>query len=105
MRTTTTPDTVAATSPMLSPRAVCHLLGISATTLWRIAQQSPFPPKFAISPNRVAFREDQIRAWLETREIARTGARDRDPHASVEPRREEDRTPFRDGDVNTWRPA
>jgi predicted DNA-binding transcriptional regulator AlpA len=97
VRTTKKPKTVAAASRMLSPHAVCDLLGIGSTTLWRIAQQSKFPPKFEISPNRVAFREDQIRAWLETREIKRTGATDRYLNESVEPCRVED--------LKSWQPS
>lgn len=45
---------------------VCKLLGISRATLWRIIQQdTSFPKKRYISPNRVAFVEAEIHEWIQ----------------------------------------
>lgn len=48
---------------------VTAFLGISATTLWRLAKTDPrFPAAYQLGKNSIAFREDQLLAWLAGRQ-------------------------------------
>jgi len=52
---------------------------ISTTTIWRMRRAKQFPEPVAVSPNRKAWRESEIDAWLEAR-VA--GQFDRSPLAA-----------------------
>ena len=48
--------------------AVLELTGhISVTTIWRMRRAKQFPEPVAVSPNRKAWRESEIDAWLKAR--------------------------------------
>ena len=51
------PDVVAAT-------------GLSAVTIWRRERDGDFPQRRRIGPTLVAYRSDEIEAWIETRPLA-----------------------------------
>ena len=56
-------------SRLLRPRMVTAFLGISSTTLWRLAKTDPrFPAAYQLGKNSIAFREDQLLAWLAGRQ-------------------------------------
>jgi prophage regulatory protein len=38
---------------------------VSRTTRWRMVQRGEFPPPIHISPGRVAWREADVRRWME----------------------------------------
>ena len=40
---------------------------IGRTTAWRMQRQGTFPTPVQVSPNRVAWREADIRAWQASR--------------------------------------
>lgn len=40
---------------------------ISTTTIWRMRRAKQFPEPVAVSPNRKAWRESDIDAWLKAR--------------------------------------
>ena len=40
---------------------------ISTTTIWRMRRAKQFPEPVAVSPNRKAWRESEIDAWLKAR--------------------------------------
>ena len=50
---------------------VLHLCGISRTTLNRLIAAGRFPAPVRIGPRAVAWRESDIRRWLESRPPAR----------------------------------
>ena len=41
--------------------------GISDTTIWRMRRAKQFPEPVSISPNRKAWRESDIEAWMNAR--------------------------------------
>lgn len=53
---------------LLSWPQVRPLVGdIGRTTAWRMQQAGKFPAPVPVSPNRVAWREQEIRAWQAAR--------------------------------------
>jgi prophage regulatory protein len=46
---------------------VQNLIGLSRTTIWREVKAKRFPAPVSTSPNRVGFRETDIRAWMAAR--------------------------------------
>jgi prophage regulatory protein len=48
-----------------------RLVPLSVTTIWRMERRGEFPRRIAISPKRVAWRRNEIEAWLRLREAAR----------------------------------
>ena len=44
---------------------------ISTTTIWRMRRAKQFPEPVSISPNRKAWREAEIDAWLKARATGR----------------------------------
>ena len=63
---------------LLRPREVEKLLGVSETTVWRLSRTPGFPKKYQVSANAVAWRGDDILAWLETRVIEPLNDTERD---------------------------
>jgi prophage regulatory protein len=57
------------TMPKLIPfEKVQELVGgMSQPTIWRMRRNGTFPQPVAISPNRIAWREADVVAWVETR--------------------------------------
>ena len=56
-------------SRFLRPKMVTAFLGISATTLWRLAKTDPrFPAAYQLGKNSIAFREDQLLVWIAGRQ-------------------------------------
>lgn len=53
-----------------------HLTGLSRVTLWRLEAAGKFPKRCKLSQNSVAWREEEVSQWLETRPLA-------DPRGSV----------------------
>ena len=51
----------------LSHKAVLERVPVSRTTLWRMERAGQFPKRIQISPNRVAWLESDVDAWLEGR--------------------------------------
>jgi Predicted transcriptional regulator len=54
----------------LSHKAVLERVPVSRTTLWRMERAGQFPKRIQISPNRVAWLESDVDAWLEARKAA-----------------------------------
>ena len=55
---------------LLRPKDVCHTLGISKATLWRLAQTEDFPKPIQMGPRAIAWHVDAIREWAANRPIA-----------------------------------
>ena len=47
--------------------AVRERTGLSRTTIWRLERKGVFPPHRRISANAVAWREDEVEAWMLSR--------------------------------------
>jgi prophage regulatory protein len=47
--------------------AVRERTGLSRTTIWRLERNGTFPAHRQISANAVAWREDEIEAWMLSR--------------------------------------
>lgn len=58
-------------------REVARTTGLSRTTAWRLQKRDDFPAPYAISPGRVGYREDEVRAWCASR--AHSASRPRRP--------------------------
>jgi prophage regulatory protein len=54
---------------LLRPKQIERLLGCSSTSLWRWAQLPDFPRPIRIGKRAIAYREDEIIAWLEQRQL------------------------------------
>jgi predicted DNA-binding transcriptional regulator AlpA len=51
---------------LVGPREVCKALGVSASTLWRwIHVQRKFPEPVRLTRLKVAWREADVRAWID----------------------------------------
>ena len=46
------------------------LTGLSASTIWRLEQKKDFPARYQISKNIVAYKSNEVMAWLNTRFLA-----------------------------------
>ncbi len=57
----------------LSWKEVAKTTGLSRTTAWRLQKRDEFPAPYAISPGRVAYREDEVDAWRASRGPSRAG--------------------------------
>ncbi|MBE9549790.1 MAG: AlpA family phage regulatory protein [Proteobacteria bacterium] len=51
----------------LSKSIVKEMTGISTVTLWRMESRGEFPKRRQLSPNRVAYLESEVLAWMESR--------------------------------------
>ena len=55
---------------MLRLPAVESITGWSRTTIWRREQAGDFPKRRRIGPHLIAWRSDEIEAWVEGRPVA-----------------------------------
>ena len=55
------------TNKFLSKATVDEMSGLSNVTRWRMEKIGDFPKRRQISPNRVAYLESEVIAWMETR--------------------------------------
>ncbi len=53
---------------LLSVKQVQAATTLSRTTLWRMARAGTFPAPVRLSPGRVAWRQDEVDAWVASRE-------------------------------------
>ena len=53
---------------LLSAEQVMKRIGIGRSSIWRMEQAGEFPARIRLSPNRVAWREDELETWIEARE-------------------------------------
>lgn len=54
----------------LSPKAVCERIALSRATLDRLVSANKFPQPIRITSHRLAFREHEVRAWIEEKAAA-----------------------------------
>lgn len=52
---------------LLSAKMVSERTSLSRTTLWRLCKAGQFPASIRLSPQRVAWRESDVSAWLEAK--------------------------------------
>jgi prophage regulatory protein len=64
-------------------KEVARATGLSRTTAWRLQKRDDFPAPYAISPGRVAYREQEVEAWRVSRD--HSGARPRPRPDSARP--------------------
>jgi prophage regulatory protein len=58
----------AATPRLLGVHAVLDLLSLSRATLYSMVKAGQFPKPVQVTENRVAWREREVRDWIESRE-------------------------------------
>jgi len=51
----------------ISKAQAAEQCGLSCVTLWRLERDGKFPARRQISPNRVAYLESEVVAWMESR--------------------------------------
>ena len=56
------------TARFLRRRAVEQLIGLSASTIYRLERQGRFPRRRRLGPNSVAWRLDEVERWITSRE-------------------------------------
>ena len=61
------------TDKFLSKVIVDEMTGLSNVTRWRMEKRGEFPSRRQISPNRVAYLESEVLAWMETRPVSGSG--------------------------------
>lgn len=52
---------------ILSRVEIMKLLGVSEVTLWRMTREGRFPKPIEISPRRIGWPEEVVRAWIDER--------------------------------------
>jgi prophage regulatory protein len=62
------------TNRLLRCKWVCHDLGLSRTTLWRMVRDGRFPAPVKITGYAIAWRADEVAAWIDARPAAGKGA-------------------------------
>ncbi len=55
---------------VLRPKDVCHALGISKATLWRLTKTPDFPKPIQMGPRAIAWHVEAIAEWAKNRPIA-----------------------------------
>jgi prophage regulatory protein len=55
-------------------RQVVQLTGLSRMTIYRLELAGKFPKRRKLSQNSVAWREEEVSQWLNTRPVAGLGA-------------------------------
>jgi prophage regulatory protein len=55
------------TDKFLSKAVVDEMTCLSNVTRWRMEKCGDFPKRRQISPNRVAYLESEVTAWMESR--------------------------------------
>ena len=53
---------------ILRKRATAAKVGLSVVTLWRLSRLGKFPQAVKLSDQAVGFYEDEVEAWLASRE-------------------------------------
>ena len=61
-------------SRLLSWRDVAERIPLSRTTIWHLRRAGAFPEPTKISDRRIAWREDEINAWIDARHSDLKGA-------------------------------
>ena len=60
---------------MLRIKEVMRRTSLSRMTLWRLERAGKFPARHQLTPNSVAWCEDKVDAWIESRPVAPSSAR------------------------------
>ena len=55
---------------ILRQRDVEERLGVGRTTLWQWRKDGIFPAPMRLGPSLIGWRESEITAWLDSRELA-----------------------------------
>ena len=55
------------TDKFLSKAVVDEMTDLSNVTRWRMEKRGDFPKRRQISPNRVAYLESEVTAWMKSR--------------------------------------
>lgn len=54
----------------ISPNMVADLTSLHRASIYRKVAEGQFPRPIRISDRRIAFKESEVRAWMEAREAA-----------------------------------
>ncbi len=49
---------------LITVARACDLTSLSRTTIWRLESEGNFPRAIQLMPNRKAYRESDVRAWV-----------------------------------------
>ena len=63
-----------ATTPLLRLKQVQALVPLHRVTLWRMILDGAFPAPLRIGKRAIAWRADDVKAWLDNRTNGRGGA-------------------------------
>lgn len=60
-------------SRILRINEVTKIVGLSASSIWRMEREGRFPKKIKLLKNAVGWSESEIEAWMETRKVVKLG--------------------------------
>jgi len=49
--------------------AVCEKTSLGRTAIWKLEKSGGFPKRRRVGPNRVAWLESEVEAWMEARAL------------------------------------
>lgn len=53
---------------LLKLRSVCDMTALCRSSVYQLERDGQFPKRVAIGPRSVAWKEDEIAAWIEARQ-------------------------------------
>lgn len=62
---------------MLRLDEVIQLTGLRKTTIYELQKLGEFPSRVKMTARAVGWIEEEVRSWIKSRMIARTGSRER----------------------------
>ena len=57
---------------LLRANVLAEKLGVARVTLWRWVRDKRLPPPIQLGPNVIAWREEEIEEWLDSRRHSST---------------------------------
>jgi prophage regulatory protein len=63
-------DSIPGLDVLLSWPALRQAIGLSRPQIWKLRQLGAFPAPVRLSRNRIAWRQSEVRAWVESRSRA-----------------------------------
>ena len=53
--------------PILNPKEMKKVVGLSTTTIWRLEKKGEFPRRINLTDHRVGWQEAEVLDWLKKR--------------------------------------
>jgi len=73
-------DQQAGPSRLLTKKQLRKLIPLAYSTLWELMRRGEFPKALRLGRQRVAWREDEVREWIESRPRQELKAKEDENH-------------------------